>query len=103
MNDLVPLEQAHCIPRRGNEHRLGQARLAELLPQVPGWELVEDGHALSRTFPFENYYETMAFVNALAWVATAWVRSPPFTPCWQKGMTPTTRLWTSPAPRSTAK
>ena len=71
MSDLIPLAQAHCVPLRGSEHRLPPARIAELLPQLPGWELVEDGHALSRTFPFENYYETMAFVNALAFIAHA--------------------------------
>jgi 4a-hydroxytetrahydrobiopterin dehydratase len=32
-----------------------------------GWKLI-DG-ALEKTFPFANYHETMAFVNALAWVA----------------------------------
>jgi 4a-hydroxytetrahydrobiopterin dehydratase len=69
MNDLVPLAQAHCVPRRGNEHRLGQARLAELLPQVAGWELVENGQALQRTFRFKDYYQTLAFVNALAFIA----------------------------------
>lgn len=69
MNDLVPLALAHCVPRRGNEHRLGQARLAELLPQVPGWELAEQGQALVRTFRFKDYHHTMAFVNALAFVA----------------------------------
>lgn len=69
MNDLVPLAQAHCIPRRGNEHRLGQARVTELLPQIPGWELVENGQALQRTFRFSDYHRTMAFVNALAFVA----------------------------------
>jgi len=69
MNDLVPLAQAHCIPRRGNEHRLGQARVTELLPQIPGWELVENGMALQRTFRFSDYHHTMAFVNALAFVA----------------------------------
>jgi 4a-hydroxytetrahydrobiopterin dehydratase len=35
--------------------------------QVPGWRLI-DG-ALEKTFEFRNYYETMAFVNALAYVA----------------------------------
>ena len=69
MSDLVPLAQAHCIHRKGAEHRLGQARLAELLPQVPGWELVEDGQAIARTFRFDDYYRTMAFVNALALIA----------------------------------
>lgn len=69
MNDLIPLAQAHCIARKGHEHRLGQARINELLPQVPGWKLVEDGQALQRTFPFKDYHHTMAFVNALAFIA----------------------------------
>lgn len=69
MSDLVPLVQAHCLPLNGSHHRLTRARIAELLPQIPEWELTEEGHALSRTFHFENYHQTMAFVNALAWVA----------------------------------
>ena len=69
MSDLIPLARAHCVPLRGSEHRLPPARIAELLPQIPGWELAEEGHALLRTFPFDNYYETMAFVNALALIA----------------------------------
>ena len=67
--DLIPLVQAHCIPRKGGEHRLCAARLAELMPQLPGWELAENGQALLRTVRFDNYHQTMAFVNALAWVA----------------------------------
>ena len=69
MTDLIPLARAHCLPRRGHEHRLGQARIAELMPQLPGWELAEEGRALLRTFAFKNYHHTLAFVNALAWVA----------------------------------
>jgi 4a-hydroxytetrahydrobiopterin dehydratase len=34
---------------------------------VPGWRLIEG--ALEKTFTFKNYYETMAFVNALAYIA----------------------------------
>ncbi|MGH8083787.1 MAG: 4a-hydroxytetrahydrobiopterin dehydratase [Lysobacter sp.] len=69
MTDLIPLARAHCIARRGSEHKLPQARVRELLPEIPGWELVEDGHALSRMFKFEDYYRTIAFVNALAFIA----------------------------------
>ena len=69
MADLIPLAQARCIVRRGHEHRLGEARIRELLPELPGWELVEQGHALSKTFTFPDYYRTMSFVNALAHVA----------------------------------
>lgn len=71
MTDLIPLARANCLPRRGVEHRLTQASVRELLPQVPGWELVEDGRALSRTFRFADYHRTMSFVNALAHVAHA--------------------------------
>ncbi len=71
MADLVPLAQARCTPRRGSEHRLTDASIRELLLQVPGWELTENGHALSKTFSFKDYYRTMSFVNALAHVANA--------------------------------
>src|SRR3546814_11548293 len=33
MSDLIPLAQAHCMPRKGSEHKLTQARIQELLPQ----------------------------------------------------------------------
>ncbi|AER56730.1 4a-hydroxytetrahydrobiopterin dehydratase [Pseudoxanthomonas spadix] len=69
MSDLIPLAQAHCLRRSGVEHRLGQARVAELLPQIPGWELAEQGKALTRTFRFPDYYRTLAFVNAMAYIA----------------------------------
>lgn len=69
MNDLVPLADAHCSPKRGQEHRLSEASVRELMPQLPGWELVENGTALARTFRFADYYRTMSFVNALAHMA----------------------------------
>jgi 4a-hydroxytetrahydrobiopterin dehydratase len=69
VSDLIPLAQAHCIPRRGHQHRLTPARIAELMPQLPGWEVVENGHALLKTFAFPDYYRTMSFVNALVHIA----------------------------------
>jgi 4a-hydroxytetrahydrobiopterin dehydratase len=69
MPDLVPLAQAHCVAGRGHEHRLAEAQVRELLPQVAGWELAEGNKALVRTFSFKDYYRTMSFVNALAHMA----------------------------------
>lgn len=71
MSDLIPLAQAHCSARKGSEHKLTQARVAELILEVPAWSLTEEGRALCRTFRFDNYYQTMAFVNALAYIAHA--------------------------------
>lgn len=69
MNDMSSLTQAHCMPRKGPAHRLSDARVCELRSQIPEWAVVEDGHALSRIFEFDDYYRTMAFVNALAFIA----------------------------------
>jgi 4a-hydroxytetrahydrobiopterin dehydratase len=48
---------------------LDAGEAARLLPLVPGWSL-EDGK-LCRAFGFLNYYRTMAFVNALAYLSHA--------------------------------
>ena len=69
MNDLVPLADARCSPKKGQEHRLSEASIRELMPQLLGWELVEEGQALSKTFTFKDYYRTMSFVNAVAHMA----------------------------------
>ena len=51
------------------EHALNDADMAKYLALVPGWAL-EHGKLL-RTFAFENYYQTLAFVNAIAYVIHA--------------------------------
>jgi 4a-hydroxytetrahydrobiopterin dehydratase len=46
---------------------LSDKQIAYLVRQVSGWE-VRAG-ALRKKFEFKDYYHTMAFVNAVAWVA----------------------------------
>jgi len=43
------------------------------LTGLPGWNLSGDGAdvALEKTYAFADYYETIAFVNALAFIAHA--------------------------------
>ena len=43
-----------------------QAEIDAQLAELPGWSL-RDG-AIERVFAFRDYYETIAFVNALAWI-----------------------------------
>lgn len=66
---LPDLLDSHCIPRKGSEHALGPAAVTELLGAIPGWQLSDDGHSISRKFPFKDFHHTMAFVNAVAWIA----------------------------------
>jgi len=44
-----------------------QEEINRMLGRVSGW--VFEGGEIAKTFTFKNYYQTMAFVNALAWVA----------------------------------
>lgn len=46
---------------------LDSAVIGQLSKEVPSWKV--EGTKLVRTFEFKNFHETMAFVNALAWVA----------------------------------
>ena len=43
------------------------------LAAVPGWKLSGDGAdaAIEKTYTFANYYETISFVNALAFIANS--------------------------------
>ena len=66
---MTHLADQHCQPRRGAEHKLSAQALRDALAALPGWELADDGAAIRRIFRFADYYRTLAFVNALAFVA----------------------------------
>lgn len=61
------LSQKTCKSCESGQGALSPQEVATLLAAVPGW--TDDGGRLTRTFPFKNYYETIAFVNAIAWIS----------------------------------
>ena len=64
MNTLVT---KHCQPCEGATVPYNAEQTKEMLKQLKAW-IVEDGK-LVKLYPFKNYHETMAFVNALAWIS----------------------------------
>jgi len=56
-----------CKPCEGGVSPLKPPEIAALLGQLDGWQLREG--VITKTYEFKNYYQTMAFVNAAAWVA----------------------------------
>jgi len=66
-NAMTALRDRHCQPQSGAALADGAAE--QLLRELPGWNLDIGAHAISRTFTFPDYYTTIAFVNALAWIA----------------------------------
>lgn len=67
MTDLSDLRSRACKPCEGGTDPLPAAEVTALLAKLNGWEL--NGTEIVRTFTFKNYYHTISFVNALAWIA----------------------------------
>jgi len=62
---MTNLLHQKCQPLTGEP--MSDFVVRDHLAQVSGWHL--NNGAIEKTFSFKNYHETMAFVNALAWVA----------------------------------
>lgn len=67
MDTICNLSEKSCIPCEGGTPPLAQEDVGRLLASLDGWG--QTGGEISKTFQFRNYYETMAFVNALAWIS----------------------------------
>lgn len=65
MNELA---RKKCVPCEGGVDPLTPAQIGPMLKGLAGWALQPDG-MIAKTYKFANYYETMAFVNAAAWVS----------------------------------
>jgi 4a-hydroxytetrahydrobiopterin dehydratase len=63
------LTKKHCKPCEGGVPPLKDDEVRKLLSELNAWELKEEGMAIVRHFQFSDYYKTMAFVNAIAWMA----------------------------------
>lgn len=59
---------AQCTPQR---EPIPAEQLPTWLGQVPGWLPDAENKLIARAFRFENFYQTMAFVNAVAELAHA--------------------------------
>lgn len=66
-NTVCDLANKSCKPCEGGVPALARPEIDDLLKQLPGWEY-RDG-LIVKTYSFKNYYQTMAFVNAVAWVS----------------------------------
>ena len=59
-----------CKPCEGGTPPLEPQAVEELMQALdPDWSLTDEDKAIVRTFEFAGYHRTIAFVNAVAWVA----------------------------------
>jgi len=66
---MSELQTSRCEPCEGGIPPLQKEEIKTLLSEIPGWEVDKEGTLISRRFIFKGFYKTMAFVNAIAWIA----------------------------------
>jgi 4a-hydroxytetrahydrobiopterin dehydratase len=64
VNDLTTKQ---CRPCEGGMPPLSSAEVDVLMQQLDGWEF--SGKLIGKVYNFNNYYQTIAFVNAIAWIS----------------------------------
>ena len=67
MTTLFDLANKKCKPCEGGIQPLSQDDISIMIKQLDSW--VQRDHTIGKTFEFKNYYQTMAFVNAVAWIS----------------------------------
>jgi len=65
----TPLEKQHCVSCEGDVQPLESHQITALKSQIPNWSVDDENRAIHRKFTFKNFFRTMAFVNAIAYVA----------------------------------
>lgn len=78
MSNTTPLTEKKCQPCEGGMEPLKADVAKALVGQVPGWTISTDGSTLTRRFEFKGFYKTMAFINAMAWIANRENHHPDF-------------------------
>jgi len=64
---MAELTNRRCKPCEGGVAPLKPAEIDSLLTQLRGW-VYTDG-VIVKSYAFKDYYQTMAFVNATAWIS----------------------------------
>jgi 4a-hydroxytetrahydrobiopterin dehydratase len=69
MTSVLKKKDWSLLPRRA----LTPTEIVSRLAAAPTWKLTGDGPdvAIEKTYTFDNYYETISFVNAVAFIANA--------------------------------
>jgi len=68
---MSELSQLKCVACRGGDPQLTESEIAELLPRVAEWQIIEvDGiKRLQRVFKLKNYAQALELTNKIAAIA----------------------------------
>jgi len=66
---MLILTDQHCIPCDSKIYLLTIEEARDMLREVAGWEFKQDPYRIYKCFRFKNFYQTISFVNVVAWIA----------------------------------
>jgi 4a-hydroxytetrahydrobiopterin dehydratase len=66
---MEQLASRRCAACNAETPRVKKEEALALLAETPGFRLDSSATHIERTFEFKTFHETMAFVNAVAWIA----------------------------------
>ena len=66
---MKALIEKKCKGCEGEANLLSPSEIQDLLLKIPNWILDFSSKIIFREFYFKNYYQTVAFVNRVAWLS----------------------------------
>lgn len=71
MSTATELSSKKCVPCEGGVPKLTPAEVAQFLPAVPQWEVVEGGERIRRQWKLRNFVQAITLFDRVAEVAEA--------------------------------
>jgi 4a-hydroxytetrahydrobiopterin dehydratase len=80
------LASEKCVACRSDAPKVTKEEIAELLPEIPDWQIVYEGDIpqLTRSFPFRNFLQATEFTTAIASLAEEQGHHPRLVLEWRK-------------------
>jgi len=66
---VEPLHEQRCAPFPEGTPALSSEAIEAMLETLDAWRHDEAASEIRKSFSFSDYHHTMAFVNAVAWIA----------------------------------
>jgi len=80
---MIHLSDKKCVACEGGVPPFTKTQIAKYMPQVQGWELVDD-KKIVKNYKFKDFAEAMQFVNKVAAIAESEGHHPDIGISWNK-------------------
>ena len=74
--NVCHLNDKTCKPCEGGMPAMSIDEITVMLPKLDNWRLSADHKSIHKEYTFKGFYKTMAFVNAVAWIANQQAHHP---------------------------